>query len=91
MLYWKRNRAYWPVNSGVGETQERTERMSSSGSSKTAKMRCDEIEGLSIDLMREHVLRQVWGPGGPRDSESGRRFTPKLFASLENNVEVFPG
>ena len=35
--------------------------------------------------------RQVWGRGGPRDSESERCFTPKLSASLENNVEGFPG
>ena len=63
--------------------------MSSSGSSKTAEIRCDEIEGWSVELMREHILRQVWGPGGPRDFESGRRVTPRAFARPEKNVEVF--
>ena len=69
--------------------------MSSSGNSKTAKMRRDEIEGWSIELMRELVLWQVWGPGGPTgDFDSGtiagRCFVPRPFASLEKNVEVFP-
>jgi hypothetical protein len=41
--------------------------------------------------MREHELWLVWGPGGPRDSESGRCFALRLFASLENGVDVFPG
>jgi hypothetical protein len=64
--------------------------MSSSGSAKTAEMRRDEIEAWSKELMREHVLWQVWVPGGPRDSESGRCFAPRPVASLENNDEVFP-
>jgi hypothetical protein len=63
--------------------------MSSSGNSKTVKIRCNEIEGWSIELMREHLLWLVWGPGGPRDSESGRCVTPRAFARLAKNVEVF--
>jgi hypothetical protein len=68
--------------------------MSSFGNSKTAKVRCDEIEGRSVEPLRELILRQVWGPGGPRDPDSGtiaaRSFVPRPFASLEKNVEVFP-
>ena len=52
--------------------------MSSSGNSKTAEMRCDGIEFRSKELMRELVLWQVWGLGGPSDLDSGtitgRRF-----------------
>jgi hypothetical protein len=40
--------------------------------------------------MQELVPRLVWSPGGPRDSDSGRRFAPRLFASLEKDVEIFP-
>jgi hypothetical protein len=64
--------------------------MSSSGNSKTAKIRCDEIEGWSKELMREHLLWQVWGPGGPRASENESCFAPRPVASLERNVELFP-
>jgi hypothetical protein len=60
---------------------------------ENCNMRCDEIEGWSIELMRELVQWQVWGPGGPRNSDSGtiagRCFVPRPFASLEKNVEVF--
>jgi hypothetical protein len=64
--------------------------MSSSGNLRTVEIKCNAIEVRSKELIREHVLRQVWGPGGPRDSESRRCFTPRLFASLERNVKVFP-
>jgi hypothetical protein len=67
--------------------------MSSSGNSKTAKVRCDEIDVWSKKLVRELVLWQVWGPGGPRDSDSGtvagRCFVLKPFASSEKSVEAF--
>ena len=68
--------------------------MSSFGSSETTKVRCDEIKGWSVELMGELALWLVWGPGGPRDFDSGtiagRSFVPRPFASLEKNVEVFP-
>ena len=67
--------------------------MSSSGNSKTAKVVCDEIDFWSKELVRELVLWQVWGLGGPRDSDSGmiagRRVVPRPFASLGRNAEAF--
>jgi hypothetical protein len=66
--------------------------MSSSGNSKTAKVGGDKIGVWSEELMRELVLWHVWGPGGPRDSDSGtiggRCFAPRLFASIAKNVDV---
>jgi hypothetical protein len=68
------------------------ERMSSSGNLKTVKVECDDIGIWSEELMRELVLWLVWGPGGPRDSDSGtiagRCFAPRLFASMAKNVDV---
>jgi hypothetical protein len=62
--------------------------MSSSGNSKTAKVRRDRIQVWSKVLMRELVLWQVWGSGAPSDLDSGiggRCFTPSPFASLAKN------
>ena len=46
---------------------------------------------LPKELMRELVLRLVWGAGGPKDFDSGGRcFLPRTSVSLVKNVKAFP-
>ena len=49
---------------------------------------------LPNEMMRELVLRLVWGAGGPKDVDNGgvigRRFLRRPFPSLLKSDEVFP-
>jgi len=81
------------VSCGSGEIQKRMRRISSSGSSKTAKVGLNQISIQPKEPMCEIVLRLVWCAVDPGDCDNGmvarRRFLPRQNASLLRNAEIF--